>query len=150
MAPNRVLAVAAASGRIGMVFLIGNRLMDWQISGKAAKSPELAAHYAETLIQSRRPDVFITEEIDAAQHKGDMAKTLVAAMSAIAAEHELLDIAVDRPLDFPNKYAEAAALIERYPEIAAWRPTRRFFDNEPRHTVLFEALALADKVLEQG
>lgn len=149
MEPNRVLAVAAATGRIGMVFLIGNRLMDWQISGKAAKSPEQAARFAASIIQSRRPDVFITEKIDAARNKGDKAKALVAAMAAIAAKHELLDIAVNRPHDFPNKYAEAAVLIERYPEIAAWQPTRRFFDNEPRNTVLFEALALADKVLER-
>lgn len=148
MGPNRVLAVAAATGRIGMVFLIGNRLMDWQISGKAAKSPELAARFAASIIHSHRPDVFITEKIDAARNKGDKAKALVASMAAIAAEHELLDIAVERPHNFPNKYAEAAVLIERYPEITAWQPTRRFFDNEPRNTVLFEALALAEKVLE--
>ncbi len=147
MEPNRVLAVAAATGRIGMVFLIGNRLMDWQISGKAAKSPELAMQFVSAIIWSHRPDVFITEKIDAAHHKGGTAKALVASMAAIAAEHELLDIAVERPHDFPNKYAEAAVLIERYPEIAAWQPTRRFFDNEPRNTVLFEALALADCVL---
>lgn len=143
-----MLAVAAATGRIGMVFLIGNRLMDWQITGKAAKSPELAARYAETLIRSHRPDVFITEKIDVARNKGDKAKALVASMAATAAEHELLDIAVERPHDFPNKYAEAAMLIHRYPEIAAWQPRRRFFDNEPRNTVLFEALALADRVFK--
>jgi hypothetical protein len=143
MEPNRVLAVAAATGRIGMVFLIGNRLMDWQISGKAAKSPEHAVRYTETLIRSHRPDVFISEKIDVARNKGDKAKALITSMAATAAEHELLDIAVERPHDFSNKYAEAAMLIERYPEIAAWQPRRRFFDNEPRNTVLFEALALA-------
>ncbi len=142
-----MLAVAAATGRIGMVFLIGNRLMDWQISGKAAKSPALAARYAEDLIGSHRPDVFITEKIGTARNKGDHAKALVVSMAQRAAAHELLDIAVERPHDFPNKYAEAAALIERYPEIAAWQPKRRFFDNEPRNTVLFEALALAECVL---
>jgi hypothetical protein len=148
MEPNRVLAVAAATGRIGMVFLIGNRLMDWQISGKAAKSPELAASFAETLIRSHRPDVFITERTDAARNKGDHSKALIASMAATAAEHELLDIELERPHDYPNKYAEAAMLIERYPEIAAWRPKRRFFDNEPRNTVLFEALALADRLIK--
>lgn len=69
-------------------------------------------------------------------------------MAATAAEYELLDIAVEHPHDFPNKYAEAAVLIERYPEIAAWQPNRRFFDNEPRNTVLFEALALADRIFK--
>ena len=129
-----------------MVFLIGTRLMDWQISGKAAKSPELAALYAQTLIQSHRPDVFITEKIETARNKGKHAKELIASMAVVAANHDLLDISVERPHDFPNKYAEAALLIERFPEIAAWQPTRRFFDNEPRNTVLFEALALASEL----
>jgi hypothetical protein len=150
MEPNRVLAVAAATGRVGMVFLIGNRLMDWQISGKAAKSPEQAARFADAIIRSHRPDVFITERIDVARNKGDKAKALIDAMANAAAEHELLDISVERPHDFPNKYAEAAMLIERYPEIAAWQPRRRFFDNEPRSTVLFEALALAENALRRN
>jgi LmbE family N-acetylglucosaminyl deacetylase len=149
MEPNRVLAVAAATGRIGMVFLIGNRLMDWQISGKAAKSPEQATRFADAIIRSHRPDVFITEKIDVARNKGDHSKALIVSMAATAAEYELLDISVERPHDFPNKYAEAAMLIERYPEIAAWQPTRRFFDNEPRNTVLFEALALANAALKE-
>ena len=141
------MAVAAATGRIGVVFLIGTRLMDWQISGKAAKSPDLALRYVAALVLSHRPDVFITEKLGAARNKGDKAKALIMAMASVAAEHELLDVSVERPHSFPNKYDEAAALIERYPEIAAWQPKRRFFDNEPRNTVLFEALALADCVL---
>jgi hypothetical protein len=143
-----VLAVAAATGRIGMVFLIGNRLMDWQISGKAAKSPEQAARFADAIIRSHRPDVFITEKIDVARNKGDKAKALIDTMARAAAEHELLDVSIDRPSGFANKYDEADALAERYPELAAWKPKRRrFFDNEPRNTVLFEALALADQLL---
>jgi hypothetical protein len=60
----------------------------------------------------------------------------------------LLDVAVARECCYANKYVEADALAERYPDIAAWKPKkRRFFDNEPRNTVLFEALALADEVL---
>jgi hypothetical protein len=69
-------------------------------------------------------------------------------MCEVAADHELLDIAVERPSLFPNKYAEAEALAARYPELAAWKPKpRRFFDNEPRNTVLFEALALGDFIV---
>ena len=144
------MAVAAATGRIGVVFLIGTRLMDWQISGKASKSPDLAVRYIASLILSHRPDVFVIEKLGAARNKGEKAKALIMAMATVAAEHELLDISVERSHDFPNKYDEAAALIERYPEIAAWQPKRRFFDNEPRNTVLFEALALADCVLKRS
>ncbi len=133
-----------------MVFFIGTRVMDWQISGKAAKSPELAAQYIARMILSHQPDVIVTEKLASARSKGDHAKALITAMADVAANNELLDISIDRPSDFANKYDEADALAERYPEVAAWKPKRRrFFDNEPRNTVLFEALALADKVLER-
>lgn len=151
MEPNRILALAAATGRIGMVFLVGQRVMDWQISGKAAKSPEQAARYLTGLILSHAPDVIVTEKLSSARSKGEHAKALIAAMADVAANQTLLDISIDRPSEFANKYGEADALAERYPELVAWKPIRRrFFDNEPRNTVLFEALALADVVLRKN
>lgn len=68
---------------------------------------------------------------------------------ARTAEHNyLLDISVERDPELPNKYDEAKAQAERFPEIAAWLPReRRFFDNEPRNIILFDALTLAESVL---
>jgi hypothetical protein len=150
MEPNRLLAVSAATGRIGMVFFIGTRVMDWQISGKAAKSPEQVARYLTGLILSHAPDVIVTEKMSSARSKGDRAKALIAAMADVAANHELLDVSIDRPSEFANKYDEADSLAERYPALAAWKPKRRrFFDNEPRSTVLFEALALAVSIIDK-
>ena len=148
MEPNRLLALAAASGRIGIVFFVGQQIMDWQVSNKAAKSPDAAATYLRTLIVSHRPDVVVTEQTATAFHKGERTKLLILIMAGVAADHELLDISVERPNQFKNKYDEAEMLAARYPELAAWKPKpRRFFDNEPRNTVLFEALALADQLL---
>lgn len=148
MEPNRLLALAAGTGRIGMVFSVGQRLMDWQVSNKAAKSPASAAAYLRTIIVSHRPDVVVTERISAAFHKGERTKLLITTIAAIAADHELLDIAIERASQFSKKYEEAEVLAARYPELAAWKPkARRFFDNEPRNTVLFEALAMADHIL---
>lgn len=148
MEPNRLLAVAAATGRIGMVFFVGQQIMDWQVSNKAAKSPEMAAVFLRGLIVSHKPDVVVTERVSTALHKGKRTKILIATMATIAGDHELLDITIERPSQFQNKYAEAEVLAARYPELAAWQPkARRFFDNEPRNTVLFEALALADQIL---
>ena len=148
MEPNRILALAAGTGRVGMVLLVGRRVMDWQVSGRAAKSPVQVTAFLRKIIASHKPDVVVTEKPSTASHKGERTKALIVAMCAVAADHELLDIAVDRPGQFPNKYAEAEALVARYPELAAWKPKpRRFFDNEPRNTVLFEALALADFVV---
>jgi hypothetical protein len=131
-----------------MVFIVGQRLMDWQVSNRAAKSPVLVAAFLRKVIASHKPDVVVTEKPSTASHKGERTKALIAAMCEVAADHELLDIAVERPSLFPNKYAEAEALAARYPELAAWKPKpRRFFDNEPRNTVLFEALALGDFIV---
>ena len=131
-----------------MVFIVGQRLMDWQVSNRAAKSPVLVAAFLSKVIASHKPDVVVTEKLSTASHKGERTKALIAAMCAVAADHELLDVAIERPNMFPNKYAEAEALVARYPELAAWKPKpRRFFDNEPRNTVLFEALALSDLIV---
>ena len=57
-------------------------------------------------------------------------------------------MAVAREQEYANKYEEAAALGEQFPDLAPWVPKkRRFFDNEPRNTVLFEAVALALSIL---
>lgn len=68
-----------------------------------------------------------------------------------AAHNHLLEVGVPRKQGFANKYAEAEVLVERYPELAPWKPEkRRFYDNEPRNTVLFEALSLALTMQGQG
>ena len=59
-------------------------------------------------------------------------------------------MSVPRIQDYANKYEEAAALALQYPDIKPWLPPkRRFFDNEPRSTVLFEALSLALGVIQR-
>ena len=151
MASLRLLAVAAATGRVGSVFLIGDRLMDWQMSSKAAESGVEAAAFAQTLINDLTPDLVVTEELETARHKGKHTLDLIAAIARTAEHNQVLDVAVPREHRYPNKYAEAEALVERYPELAPWKPAkRRFYDNEPRNTVIFEALALAQVMVGNG
>lgn len=147
MATTRLLAIAAASGKVGSVFLVGDTLTYWQVSVKAAESPADAAAHAQSLINDFWPDVIVTEE-PGRRHKGTETLALIAAMAEVAEDCGLLDVRVPRVQRFPNKYAEADALVLRYPELAPWKPAkRRFFEAEPRNTVLFEALALADFML---
>ena len=42
----RLLAVAAATGRVGVVFLVGNRLMDWGVGVVYADPPYTAQQYS--------------------------------------------------------------------------------------------------------
>ena len=150
MTALRVLAFAAATGRVGSVFLVGDELVDWHISNKAADSGGDAAAHAQTLINDLRPDVVVTEELDSAKHKGKQALAVIAAITRTAEHNHLLDVSLPREHRYANKYAEADALAERFPELMPWKPMkRRFYDNEPRNTVLFEALALALQLQSQ-
>lgn len=145
----RVLAIAAATGRIGHVLVIGERLLDWGLSRMASTSPELAAKHAEKLIADLAPDVVVTEDIPKTSTKGSRTRQLIDAITRVAERAKLLSMRVQHTHDFPNKYEEAAHLATRFPEITAWVPKkRRLWDSEPRNTVLFEALSLACVVIE--
>jgi hypothetical protein len=151
MAGLKILAFAAASNRVGAVLLVGDKLMDWQMSSKASRDSVIAAAYAQKLINILTPDIVVTERPEDAKRKGLRTKDIIDAIAVTAANNYVLDVSVKRGQKYANKYAEADALAERYPDLAAWKPEkRRFFDNEPRNTVLFEALALAEFVLNRA
>jgi hypothetical protein len=148
MEPNRLLALSACHDRLAYVFFIGHDLKDWRISRFAARSPVTASAFAEKYIHFLKPEVVVTEAFHGSSIKGDHTRALIAAMATVAEYEPVLDITMTRPRAFANKYDEAEALADRYPVIAKWKPARRrFFDNEPRNTVLFDALALADALI---
>lgn len=150
MVALRVLAVAAATGRVACVFFVGDRLRDWRVSEKAAKSPENAAGMVQSWINELQPGVVVTEACSAQSTKGAKTQSLIAAVGRTAAQNYLLDVCVTPAREHKNKYDEAQALAERYPELAPWVPKpRRFFDKEPRNIVLFEAVSLALSVLQR-
>ena len=146
----KILAMAVATGRIGYVFVIGDKLKDWGLSRKASRSPALAALQAETWLNHLKPDIVITEKVPPLSTKSQKTRSLIEAIQSIAASANVLDMFVARNSLFSNKYAEAAHLGERFPEISAWVPRpRRIWEPEPKNTVLFEALALATIVIDQ-
>jgi hypothetical protein len=151
MARRKMLAFAVATGRVGSVFFMGGRLMDWQMSNKASRDNIGAAEHAQNLINKYRPDVVVTQDPRSAGNKGERSLLIIDAIARTAATNNLLHIAVPRQRSFGNKYAEADMLAERYPDVAAWKPQkRRAFDNEPRNTVIFEALALAEAIIDRS
>ena len=151
MVALKVLAIAVACGRVGYVFISGGQLLDWKMSRKAAQSPAKAVGIVQQWINDLKPDVVVTEKIHSAIKKGQRTQEIIVAIAAIAAHNYLLDISVQRTQEYTNKYEEAGVLVLEYPELKPWLPQkRRFFDNEPRTTVLFEALALALLVIRSS
>lgn len=146
----KVLAIAVATGRIGYVYLIGDRLRDWGLSRKASINPTLAASQTEKWIADLNPDVVVTEKVSKTSTKSFKTRSLIEVIQRVAANANLLDVCVIRSSIFKNKYEEAKHLGERFPEINAWVPKpRRIWEPEPKNTVLFEALGLAQSVLDE-
>ena len=143
----KVLAIAVATGRIAYVFMIGGELRDWGMSRKASKSPEHASKQAKSWIDRLKPDVVVTEKTDDRSRKGAKSKQLIEAITQVTASEYLLDVAVTRIKLFKDKYIEAKALTEQFPELEAWVPKKpRIWEPEPRNTTYFEALSLALQV----
>jgi len=86
MARLNVLAIAAATGRIGYVYFVGPRLMDWGLSRAASKSPKRAAAMASRWLDLFHPDVVIIEAADSPSRKGAMTRQSIEAISSVARE----------------------------------------------------------------
>lgn len=141
------LAFAAAYRRVGVIYLLGDEVLYWHMSTKAWENVEQAAKFARQLIEEFSPNVVITENLAHAVRKGRQTKRIIQSIADEAKKAAVLDMEVARDNPYKNKYEEADALIERYPILRPLRPkVRRYFDNEPRSTVLFEALSLAESV----
>ncbi len=146
-----MLSIAAASGRVGYVFLIDGALRDWKMSRKAGKDPEEAGKCAGIWIKRLRPDAVVTEKLDDHTRKGERTRAVIAAIAAVASNGGLYDVSVRRPRDHRNKYEEAAALSGRFPSLRPWLPKgRKLWESEPRSVTYFEALALALVVIDRG
>lgn len=152
MAALKVLAVAVASSRAGYILMQGTQVIDWGITVKAARNSSDLVGFVQSLINQLKPDVLVTERCDAGSKKGRNTRKLIAAIAAIASQNYLMDVAVPRPRRFPSKYEEATDAVSRHPELIGYLPRqkRRLFDYEPRAMILFEALALAERVITSG
>ena len=128
-----------------MVCLDGDKLIFWKMTSKGTKRPDAAAAYARKMVDLYTPDWVIVEDPKMARFKGEKTKQLITAMTKVARKSQANCMVVERRQDFKNKYEEADALIEKHPKLNAIAIRRdRAFDLEPRATVVFEAVALAE------
>lgn len=140
------LGFAAAYRRVGVVYFADNDVQFCQMSRKAALDCRYTQSFAQQMIDTFSPDVIVTECFAKARHKGQHTKQVICVLGDVAERNPILNVAVERRQSYQNKYEEATALAKRYPALAAMTPTRRLYDNEPRSTVIFEALSLIEAI----
>lgn len=133
------------------MFLVDGDPKDCKFSKTAFKSNENAQIHAAKWIKQFEPDVVITEKITKTCRKGDHAKQLIAAVTKVAEEHrDISDIQVARVQSYKNKYEEARALAERFPQLKPRLPKEpHCWQSEPFSTTYFEALSMALLVIDQ-
>ena len=149
MAALKVLSIAVATGRAGYVYLQGSTLLDWGVAVKAIRNTTEFAGYVQDLILKLKPDVLVTERCDDRSRKGEKSIRLIRAVAELASHNTVLDVSVPRPRTYPSRYEEAKALARRYPEVAGYAPDQKcpVYSAEARGMILFEALALAERVI---
>jgi hypothetical protein len=143
----RKLAVAVSTGRVTAVFLECDTVVATKISRCAALSKRNAARIVQAWISGFKPHYLIAEHYATALRKGQNTRAILKTINALFEETDGLDIRLRRTQSYPNKYVEAKALVEKYPEIAhlyvqqppIWMP-------EPRNMGYFEALSLVQQV----
>lgn len=145
----KLMAVAVHRQRLAFVYFVGGQLKNWGTQTKASKSQSRAAGALQTAINDFKPNVVVTEKTDEGFSKGPRVRKITDAVQRTAAENYVLDVSVSRDLGFATRFEQTEYLADLYPDIAPWRPPKRsYFENERHRTVLFDALALAHKVLQ--
>lgn len=119
--------------------------MTTTVSGKAT---DLVA-FVQELINTLKPDVVVTEKCDKDCRKGSRSRQLIASIAKLASHNYVLDVQVARPRIFQSKYEEAESAVKRHSDLIGYLPEkkRRLFETEPRNMVVFDALALAEEVI---
>jgi hypothetical protein len=151
MRPRTILAVVAASEKVGFAYLEGNDLRDWGVSLKAAGGVDPAFAQMRFWLDRYRPDMVLVEYLGEASLKGKHSRALTEAIVAATRDH---DIALERVVPHKperSKYEDARRLAEIFPQLKSRLPRpRRKWEHEPHAIIYFEAVGLAIKWLQQS
>lgn len=141
---RKVLSIAAAAGKIGMVYLIDGELMDWELSSCAALSTDQTARKAAKWIEFYRPDQVVIEKITPHSRKSTHTHALISAIGKVANTYSTKLVAVERVPTHANKFEEIKELCIQFPQIAHHAPKKpEIWMPEPKATIYFEALSMA-------
>jgi len=139
----RVLAMSAASGKVGHVLVLNDRVVDLGMSAKASKGPTEARTYAMQRIELLRPDVVVTELLMRTTKKGDKTRSIIEALTSVANVANVSSMEVARGRSQANRFEEATDLAQMFPAMRRYLPkVRKPWESEPKTLIYFEALSL--------
>jgi len=146
----RTMGIAVASGRIGYAVLSqDDKLLDEGASQTATRSPEDAAAKVKAWIDLVQPGAIVTEEIGSNPRKRGRTLCMMKAVYETVRESDAISVTTPKVRRYKDKYREAAALAEEFPELLPHVPEKpACWLNEPKRMILFEALALALRLRE--
>ena len=142
---HRVIAIAAATGRIGCVLLIGSNVKQCKMLRRSGLKADLAERQTKIWIKNMKPEALVTENVGLRSRKSETTIRNIHAIIDEGRKANLIVYPVHRKKRFKNKFAEAVALADMHPEMKSFLPTRnrKCFDTEPRKLIFFEALSMA-------
>jgi len=142
---HKVIALAAATGRIGCVLLVGSTVVQCKMLRKSRLKTRDAARQTRVWIEAMNPEALITENVGFRSRKSKRTIRNIHAIIDEGRNADLIVVTVLRERHFKNKYDEAVALARQHPEMTPYLPrrNRKCFDAEPRTLILFEALSMA-------
>jgi hypothetical protein len=147
---RNVLAIAAASTKLGHVFLIDGTPFDWGTSKESSGSPQRAYQYTQKKIAYYRPELLVTELVTDRSKKGQYSRSLIDMVAKAAQDADVQWCLVAREQKYANKYQEAQALALRFSELkASLPPPRKWWQTEDQRMIIFEALALGLNVIDE-
>jgi len=146
---EHVLAISIATQKIGCAFFIDGTPYDWRVSETASQSLITARDFAADWMEYYQPQLLVTERMDPQSRKGSFSRDINNAIMAEAQKQGIEIMCVDRMQRYANKYAEAKALAERFPELQPYVPKpRRQWESEPRNIGIFVAVGLGLQAIE--
>ncbi len=148
---RRVMAVAVRMGRLAAVLVVDGKVLAWEMSRAAVIQEAKFAPMLRSWIVKFRPEILVSENPDQAGSKGERSLNCLRVAAHVFEDRAELNMVLCREQTYENRYEEAAALAERYPEISGELPLKPpCWDKEHPKLVLFDALSLADQVIANG
>jgi hypothetical protein len=149
MSEFRVMGIAVSAGRLGCVLLCNGNLVDCGYYRACTRSAHKTGNKTRELIALHCPEVVVTELPGSNKRKRGKTQGLMEAVTLAAKESEAVSMTSTKRRTYRDKYQEAKVLAERFPELLPRVPTKpKFWLNEPRRMILFEALSFALRLEE--